>query len=228
MADLQDALRLLRRGDDLLAVGDGAGHRLFEEDVLAGFERGDRRLGVLVPHGDDRDGVDLGVGEQLAVVGEGLLHAEFLGELGEPAFGARAERRKLEVRDADDRLAMDLAEPAEPDDADAQPVQSVLPPQKSSSVSSRAITMLPAVSPQSTGSTTPVIADAASEARKATARITSIGSTMRPSGYQRVQLLSTSGLRVDALVPDRRPHRARADDVDADVVAAELHAPATA
>ena len=93
---------------------------------------------------------------------------------------------------------------------------------RSSSVSSRAMTMLPAVSPQSTGSTTPVIADAASEARNATARMTSIGSTMRPSGYQRSSCVRTSGLRRRALVPERRAHRAGADDIRADVVAAEF------
>ena len=55
--------------------------------------------------------------------------------------------------------------------------------------------MFPADSPQSTGRTAPVMAEAASEARKATARATSTGSTMRPSGYQRSSCLSTSGLR---------------------------------
>jgi len=58
-------------------------------------------------------------------------------------------------------------------------------PQNSSTVSSRAMTMLPAERPQSTGRTAPVIAAAASEARNPAARATSTGSAMRPSGYQR-------------------------------------------
>ena len=39
------------------------------------------------------------------------------------------------------------------------------------------------------------MADAASEARNATARATSTGSTIRPRGYQRSSWRSTSGLR---------------------------------
>ena len=85
------------------------------------------------------------------------------------------------------------------------------------------MTMLPAVSPQSTGSTAPVIAAAASEARNATARAMSIGSTTRPSGYHCVSLSRISGSRADAVLPDRRPHRARADDVGADAVAPVFH-----
>src|SRR6478752_5107071 len=62
------------------------------------------------------------------------------------------------------------------------------------------MTILPAVSPQSTGSATPVTAEAASEARKATTRATSSGSTMRPSGYQRASFASTSGFFLAALL----------------------------
>ena len=193
---------------------------------LPACERRDRRLGVLVPHGDDRDGVDIRVGEQLAVVGIGLLHAELLGERGETAFGARAERGKLEIGDADDGVAMDLAEPAEPDDADPQPVQSVLR-QKSSSVISRAMTILPAVSPQSTGSTTPVIADAASEARKATAR----GDVDRlDDAAERIPALQL-GQDLGVAAPRAAPRSASARFPDRrirpDAVAAVLDAPAT-
>ena len=96
-------------------------------------------------------------------------------------------------------------------------------PQRSSSVSSRAITILPAVSPQSTGSATPVIADAASEARKAD-RLRYLDRLDDPA--ERIPACAssswTSGIARHALVPDRRPHRAGADDVGADAVAAEL------
>ena len=53
--------------------------------------------------------------------------------------------------------------------------------------------MLPAVSPQSTGSSIPVIADAKSEARNATAFATSLGSAIRASGYQRIKVFRTCG-----------------------------------
>ena len=109
------------------AVGHRARHRLLEEDVLAGLKRGDGGLGVLVPHGHDRHGVDIGIGEQISVVGKGLFDAELLGQFAEPAFRARAERRQLEIGDADDRLAVNFSEPSEPDDANPQPVQALTP-----------------------------------------------------------------------------------------------------
>ena len=113
-------------GHDLAAIRDSRRHRLLEEDVLAGFERGDRGLGMLVPHGDDRHRVDLGIGEQVAIVGRRFLHAELGRHSLEPLRRARAERGKLEIRNADDRLAMDLAEPAESDHGNANPVQGLL------------------------------------------------------------------------------------------------------
>src|SRR5690606_8749078 len=192
VTDEELALRGLRCRGDGLGVGDGRGDGLFEEHVLAGFERGDGRFSVLVPHGADGDGVDLGVGKHLVIVAIELLDAELLPEGGEALAGARAQRMKFETGNASDGLAVDFTEPSEADDADTQPIhaQSF---QKSSRVSSRAITMLPAVRPQSTGMTAPVMALAASEARKAITRATSSGSTMRPSGYQRSRVLRTCG-----------------------------------
>ena len=115
------------RVDDRLAVGDGGRHRLLEEDVLAGLERRERGLGVLIPHGHDRDGVDLGIGEQVAIVAIGLGHAELRRHRGQALGRARAQRGELEVRNADDRLAVDLAEPAEADHADSQPLHHTTP-----------------------------------------------------------------------------------------------------
>ena len=84
------------------------------------------------------------------------------------------------------------------------------------------MTMLPDVNPQSTGKATPVIADAASEARNPTALATSTGSTMRPSGYQRLSVSRTFGILGGAPIPKRRAHSARQDDVGADAEAAVL------
>ena len=89
--------------------------------MLAGFERRDRRLGVLIPHRHDRDRVDLGIREQLVVVAVGLGDTELLGHRREPLGRARTQRGQLEVGHADDRLAVDLAEPAKADHADSQP-----------------------------------------------------------------------------------------------------------
>src|SRR5262249_35158253 len=46
------------RLDDGVAVLQRGGHRLFEEDMLAGGEGGQGWGGVLVPHGYDADGLD--------------------------------------------------------------------------------------------------------------------------------------------------------------------------
>ena len=54
---------------DAQAVGDGHGHRLFEEQVLAGFEGGDGELGMGVVGGGDGQDVDVRIGEQPRRVG---------------------------------------------------------------------------------------------------------------------------------------------------------------
>ena len=95
--------------------------------MLAGLERSDRRLGVLVPHGADRDRVDLRIGQHVVVVAVELLDAELLAHGGEAVGRARAERGEFEVGHAGDGLGVDLAEPAEPDHPDAQTVHEYLP-----------------------------------------------------------------------------------------------------
>jgi len=51
--------------------------------------------------------------------------------------------------------------------------------------------MFPAVNPQSTGSAAPVIAPAASEAKKDTAFATSEGSAIRANGYHLIKVFKT-------------------------------------
>ena len=51
------------------ALGDRQRGRLLQVDVLAGLDRGDRDERVPVVGRADDDGVDVAVGEQLAVVG---------------------------------------------------------------------------------------------------------------------------------------------------------------
>ena len=64
---------------------------------------------------------------------------------------------------------------------------------RDSTSSSSAISPRPASSPPSTRSTSPVMNEASSEARNATAAATSSGVPMRPSGYQRARRSSRSG-----------------------------------
>ena len=115
--------------------------------MLAGFERGDRRLGVLVPHGDDRHRIDVGIGEHVAVVGD---------RSSSRRISRRASASRLSVRvqsAASSRfgtpmIASQWISPNHP--SPMTPMRSLsmrLLPQKSSSVSSRAMTMLPADQP---------------------------------------------------------------------------------
>ena len=90
--------------------------------MLAGFERRDCRLGVLVPHGADRDRVDIGIGEHVFVVAVELLDAELIAHRGEPVRRARAQRRQLEVGNTHNGLGVDFAEPAQPNHPNAQPI----------------------------------------------------------------------------------------------------------
>ncbi len=102
---------------DGIAIGQGRGHRLLEEDVHSGFERRQRRLAVLVPHGRDADRLEFWVGQHLVVISKGLRDAEPLRHVRQPGPGARAQRVQLDVGQAGESLAVLLPEPAEPDDA---------------------------------------------------------------------------------------------------------------
>ena len=57
--------------------------------MLAGLKRGDGGFGVLVPHGDDRDGIDVGIGQHVAIVAEGLFDAELLRRVAFSRSGVR-------------------------------------------------------------------------------------------------------------------------------------------
>jgi hypothetical protein len=76
----------------------------------------------LVPHRNDRDRIHVGVVEQLAIVAGRLRHAEFRRHRLEPIRGARAQRGELQIGNAQERVAVDFAKPAESDHPDAKPV----------------------------------------------------------------------------------------------------------
>ena len=70
-----------RRGDQLVAFRHGHRHRLLHGDVLSRGEGVDPHARVQVVGGDDVDGVDLGVVEQVAVVGVRLRRPPLRGAL---------------------------------------------------------------------------------------------------------------------------------------------------
>ena len=55
--------------DHAAALGDGDGHRLLDEDVLAGRSGRDDLVGVTVGRGGDDDGVHVAPGKQRLVAG---------------------------------------------------------------------------------------------------------------------------------------------------------------
>jgi hypothetical protein len=64
VADENLLARLLRCFHHFVAVGRGERHRLLDEYVLAGFERGDRRFGVQVRRQAQIDQVDFRIAKQ--------------------------------------------------------------------------------------------------------------------------------------------------------------------
>ena len=94
--------------------------------MLARRQRVNRRHRVLIPHGDDGHRVDIRVGQHVAVVEAGLLHAKFFRLGFQPGGRAGAEGGEFQISDAPDRLAVNLAEPAQPDHANAQSLHAIL------------------------------------------------------------------------------------------------------
>ena len=72
VADHEDALGLVGAADEVLGVGRRQGHRLLDEDVLAGGQGLAGQSVVAGGVGRDDHGLDLGVGEDLAGVGRHL------------------------------------------------------------------------------------------------------------------------------------------------------------
>ena len=80
-ADHQPRARCVPGVQDAVAAVDGDRHRLLAEDVLAGLQRGDRVLLMAVVGRGDGDRVDVGSGDQLAIVlGDERVAAVFAAE----------------------------------------------------------------------------------------------------------------------------------------------------
>src|SRR5262249_53332405 len=67
----QDGAGFLGRPNDAITLGRGAGHGLFQEDMLPHPQSRERRRGVVVDVGDDADRLHPWVGQQLVIVPEG-------------------------------------------------------------------------------------------------------------------------------------------------------------
>ena len=97
VADHQEFAVLFRTVHHGLAVGQGGGHGLFAQDVLAGVQGLDAQCRMSVVGGTDRDGVDLRVCQQLLrrVIGQTTV---FGGHILRPALGGIVEAHQLYIR----------------------------------------------------------------------------------------------------------------------------------
>lgn len=77
-ADLKDPLGLLHRIGQVLGLGDGVAHGLFQINVLALVHGLQSHPGVPVIGGGDDDGIDLGAVDDLVVVQVAVALVEFL------------------------------------------------------------------------------------------------------------------------------------------------------
>ena len=115
----EDPLGPVRRGDQLVAFGHGHRHRFLHGDVLARGEGVGPHARVQVVGGDDVDGVDLGVVEEISVVGVRFrcppLRCAFAGAV--PVCVTDGE--ELGVGGAGVPAGVEPGDVAGPDDADA-------------------------------------------------------------------------------------------------------------
>src|SRR5687767_12381881 len=95
--------------------------------MLSGGQRLHGRLGMLVPHGDNRNGINVFVGQHDTIVREDFLHAEFLRLFSQAVRSARTKCSQFKVGNANDGFTMNLPEPAQSNDTDAKLVHSASP-----------------------------------------------------------------------------------------------------
>jgi hypothetical protein len=117
VADHQDAARFLGRGDEAVALGHRAGHRFFQEDVLAGPEGGQGRRQVVGNVGDDAHRFDRRVGEEIAIVPVVARHAQPLLDFPAALVLTRANGKQLHVGQRGNHVGMFLAEEPQADHA---------------------------------------------------------------------------------------------------------------
>ena len=118
MAHHQDGFAIARGIAHAPAILHRRCHRLLDQDVLAGGEPGERRLGVVVPGCHDGERIDLRVQGELPIVRAGAGDTMLARHLRETVFRPVAKRGELKLRMVGDGPAMHRPEPADPDDSD--------------------------------------------------------------------------------------------------------------
>ena len=109
VTDHEKARGGLRRGDEIEAFGRTRSHGLFQKDMLARSKRGEGDLVVVFPMSRDADDIDVGIGEEFAVVGDAVGDAKLgSGELEALRIAVR-EGDEFAARERPDRPGMDGA-----------------------------------------------------------------------------------------------------------------------
>jgi hypothetical protein len=112
-----EALSRAGGAHDSLTIGNRGCHRLLDENVLPCPQGGDGGRGVLVPHGNDGDRLDIGILEKLLIVCVEARHMEAFAEFPQTHLVARAQCMQRGIGQLRQSVAMDLSETAETDDA---------------------------------------------------------------------------------------------------------------
>ena len=97
VVDHQDAAGFAGGGDQLLGFVDRCGQRLFDEHVFAGAERANAHRGVRVDRRGDGDGVDVGSGEELVEIMDGVNGRKSAQNLGQDVADLDRKRRLARV-----------------------------------------------------------------------------------------------------------------------------------
>jgi hypothetical protein len=129
VAGHQEGRRVPRGVQHRVGIFEGGRHRLFDEDRLAGSERGHDGIAMVVLSGRDADRVDVGIGDQVPVIVVVARHPETGRDLGRPFAGARRDSDDFGVANRAVRVEVTLPELPETDDADVHlcPGHSSLP-----------------------------------------------------------------------------------------------------
>ncbi len=119
MADHKQATRSFGCLDDLIAVGDGRGHGFFQQHMLPGSQSIDRDLAMVVDVRRNADHIDIGIGQQLVIVGIAFFDAQSVGDFGQSFGASSTQSRQFDIRHFSQVIGMYFAEPAQANDAPA-------------------------------------------------------------------------------------------------------------
>ena len=88
--------------------------------MLSGGQRVDGRLGMLVPHGDNRNGINVFVGQHVTIIAKIFFTPNFSACSASAVRAARTKCGQFKVGNTNNGFAMDFPEPSQSNDTDAK------------------------------------------------------------------------------------------------------------